>query len=80
MWQVNRPPTENGTAQPGSSQEPDGVAGTVESNTAAVVEAANVPEDICAFYEKMDHDDEETELQTVSFEINQDHLEKLQKR
>jgi len=40
-----------------------------------------VPKDIYDFYEKMDRDeDDETELQTVSFQINQDTLEKLQKR
>ena len=40
-----------------------------------------VPNDICDFYDKMEEDeDDENELQTVSFEINQDHLEMLQKR
>ena len=42
---------------------------------------ATVPDDINDFYEKMDKEDEdETELQTVSFEIKQDNLEDLQKR
>ncbi|ELU17809.1 hypothetical protein CAPTEDRAFT_153297 [Capitella teleta] len=40
-----------------------------------------VPDDIFDFYEKMDkEDEEETELKTVSCEINQEHLETLQKR
>lgn len=40
-----------------------------------------VPEDIFDFYEKMDREeDDETELETVSFEIKQTALEKLQKR
>ena len=40
-----------------------------------------VPDDIYSYYEKIDQDDEEeTELKTVSFEINQDYLETLQKR
>jgi len=44
-------------------------------------DSCKVPKDIFDFYEKMDRDeDDETELQTVSFEINQEHLEKLQKR
>ena len=44
-------------------------------------EKYKVPKDIFDFYEKMDRDeDDETELQTVSFEINQHSLEKLQKR
>ncbi|KAK2182166.1 hypothetical protein NP493_364g02050 [Ridgeia piscesae] len=41
----------------------------------------DVPDDICNYYEKMDRDDEdEIDTKTVSFEINQQHLETLQKR
>jgi hypothetical protein len=72
--------TENGSSQPGSSQVEDNSMVSVESASSNISENVNVPEDICAFYERMDHDDEETELQTVSFEINQDYLEQLQKR
>ena len=44
-------------------------------------EGTAVPDDICDFYERMDRDDEDdAELKTVSFEINQDNLESLQKR
>ncbi len=59
-------------SQPGPSGEP-----TAETNGSASV----VPDDIYSYYEKIDQDDdEETELKTVSFEIDQDHLETLQKR
>ncbi|KAL3223953.1 hypothetical protein MRX96_027026 [Rhipicephalus microplus] len=44
-------------------------------------QAANVPEDITAFYEKMEKDEDDIEdSETVSFEVSQDHIEKLQKR
>lgn len=44
-------------------------------------QAANVPDDITAFYEKMEKDEDDIEdSQTVSFEVNQDYIEKLQKR
>ena len=40
-----------------------------------------VPDDIFDFYEKMDRDeDDEADVKSVSFEINQDMLESLQKR
>lgn len=41
-----------------------------------------VPEDIFELYDKMDKEEEEEDstLKTVSFEINQDHIEVLQKR
>ncbi|XP_037033093.1 general transcription and DNA repair factor IIH helicase subunit XPB [Bradysia coprophila] len=41
-----------------------------------------VPEDITNFYEKIDNEDEEEEanLKTVSFEVNQEKIEVLQKR
>lgn len=41
-----------------------------------------VPDDITNFYEKMDNeeDEEETTMQTVSFEVNQEKIEILQKR
>ncbi|XP_077515110.1 ATP-dependent DNA helicase hay [Amblyomma americanum] len=41
----------------------------------------NVPDDITAFYEKMEKDEDDVEdSETVSFEVNQDYIEKLQKR
>ncbi len=59
-------------SQPGTSSEQTEQNGT---------QAAAVPDDIFSYYEKIDQDDEEeTELKTVSFEINQDSLETLQKR
>lgn len=44
--------------------------------------AAQVPSDIYDYLEKMDRDEEETDdqVETISFEINQEHLETLQKR
>ncbi|ENN73636.1 hypothetical protein YQE_09882, partial [Dendroctonus ponderosae] len=51
-------------------------------STEAGAEATNVPDDITNFYEKMDNEDEEDEanLQTVSFEVNQEKIEVIQKR
>lgn len=41
----------------------------------------SVPDDIFDFYEKMDRDDDDDDsLKVVSFEIDQNHLETLQKR
>jgi DNA excision repair protein ERCC-3 len=76
--QVGRATTENGTQQLTKDGEPIGDPGTTDTVTD---KRSSVPEDIFDFYEKMDRDeDDETELQTVSFEINQDCLETLQKR
>nr|CAG4643033.1 EOG090X01LU [Ilyocryptus agilis] len=44
---------------------------------------SKVPDDISNFYEKLDKDeddDEDTSLQTVSFEVNQEKIEVIQKR
>jgi len=72
---VNRP-EENGTPSVDSEAAENG-----EVHTGGTEDKCKVPEDIFDFYEKMDRDeDDETELQMVSFEINQDSLEKLQKR
>ncbi|EFN80971.1 TFIIH basal transcription factor complex helicase XPB subunit [Harpegnathos saltator] len=47
-------------------------------------ETANIPEDITAFYSKIDKEDEDEEeyqeLKTVSFEVNQEKIEVIQKR
>ncbi|KAK2578754.1 hypothetical protein KPH14_012280 [Odynerus spinipes] len=47
-------------------------------------EVAAIPEDITTFYEKIDKEDEdeeeEQELKTVSFEVNQEKIEVIQKR
>ena len=67
-------PEENGSETVDSEMAENGEA---EAKT----DDSKVPKDIFDFYEKMDRDeDDETELQTVSFEIRQDSLEKLQKR
>lgn len=56
-------------AKPGTSSE---------TNT----EGTSVPEDITSFYEKIDEgeDEEEASLETVSFEVNQEKIEVIQKR
>lgn len=42
---------------------------------------SSVPEDISDFYKKLDQDDEdELDINVVSYEINQTYLERLQKR
>ena len=70
---MNRP-EENGSQAVDSEAAENGEV-TADSDK------CKVPKDIFDFYEKMDRDeDDETELQTVSFEINQNSLEKLQKR
>ncbi|XP_029168474.1 general transcription and DNA repair factor IIH helicase subunit XPB isoform X1 [Nylanderia fulva] len=49
-----------------------------------IAETATIPEDITAFYDKIDKDDEDEdedqELKTVSFEVNQEKIEVIQKR
>nr|CAG4638268.1 EOG090X01LU [Cyclestheria hislopi] len=61
--------------KPGSSTEAATDAGQTGNK--------EVPEDITNFYEKLDKDedeDEDTTLQTVSFELNQEKIETIQKR
>uniref|UniRef100_A0A182SFZ7 DNA 3'-5' helicase n=1 Tax=Anopheles maculatus TaxID=74869 RepID=A0A182SFZ7_9DIPT len=70
----------------GQTMLPTGAATTETDKTAegleAVPEEAAVPEDITNFYDKMDNEEEEEEanLNTVSFEVNQEKIEVLQKR
>lgn len=72
---MNRP-EENGSQTADSQSAENG-----EDHEHAEKDKLKVPKDIFDFYEKMDRDeDDETELQTVSFEISQNSLEKLQKR
>ncbi len=67
-FQLNKAGSSNGTQADDKSAE----NGTNEEQT-------KVPDDIFDFYEKMDMEDEDDlELKTVSFEINQDKLETLQ--
>lgn len=58
------------------------VAADIAEKSAPVEGAADVPDDITNFYEKIDNDedDDEANLQTVSFEVNQEKIEVLQKR
>lgn len=53
-----------------------------EKNGDSVATAAVVPDDITNFYDKIDNDEDEDEanLQFVSFEVNQEKIEVLQKR
>ncbi|XP_076167280.1 ATP-dependent DNA helicase hay [Ptiloglossa arizonensis] len=57
---------------------------TETSNDQVSTETAAVPDDITTFYDKMDKEDEdeeeEQELKTVSFEVNQEKIEVIQKR
>nr|XP_012154391.1 PREDICTED: DNA excision repair protein haywire isoform X2 [Megachile rotundata] len=57
---------------------------TESSNDQTPTETTTVPEDITTFYDKMDKEDEEEEeeqeLKTVSFEVNQEKIELIQKR
>nr|CAG4635958.1 EOG090X01LU [Eubosmina coregoni] len=58
--------------------------GKAGSSKEVVEEAVSkeVPDDISNFYEKIDNDDDEddTSIQTVSFEVNQSKIEAIQKR
>ncbi|KAJ6647282.1 General transcription and DNA repair factor IIH helicase subunit XPB [Pseudolycoriella hygida] len=62
--------TTTGASETGDKVDGDGIVTTI------------VPEDITNFYEKIDNEDEEEEanLKTVSFEVNQEKIETLQKR
>ena len=61
----------------GSDSQPQPGTSTDNGNS----EAENVPGDIFDFYEKMDREeDDEEDMKVVSFEIDQNHLETLQKR
>lgn len=64
------PMTGAGPSDTGEKVDGDGIVTTT------------VPEDITNFYEKIDNEDEEeeTNLKTVSFEVNQEKIEVLQKR
>lgn len=56
--------------------------GTSTEQTNNTEGTTTVPDDITNFYDKMDNeeDEEETNLQTVSFEVNQEKIEVIQKR
>ncbi|KFB53892.1 hypothetical protein ZHAS_00022338 [Anopheles sinensis] len=70
---------------PGQTTLPPGTTSTETDKTTAEetpTEVVAVPEDITNFYDKMDNEEEEEEanLNTVSFEVNQEKIEVLQKR
>ncbi|KAK3758633.1 hypothetical protein RRG08_019543 [Elysia crispata] len=70
--------------------KPSNTAADQQAGTSAAAESADngevkedVPDDIFELYDKIDKeddDDEEAQLKTVSFEVNQDSIEVLQKR
>lgn len=75
LLQLKKTPAAKGNdAQPGSST--DGPQNGEEKD--------EIPEDICNYYEKLDHDEddeeEEGQLKTVSFEINQENVEDVQRK
>lgn len=57
-------------------------SGKPGTSTDTVADKTAVPDDITTFYDKMDNEDDEEEiaLKTVSFEVNQEKIEVLQKR
>ena len=68
-------------AQSNGSSNAEMQAGTSNGQNDENSQTPVVPDDIYSYYEKIDQDDEEeTELKTVSFQINQTSLETLQKR
>lgn len=69
-------------AAAGSSGAADGGAVTQLDADGMPLATAAVPDDITNFYEKIDNeeDEEEANLNTVSFEVNQEKIEDLQKR
>ena len=74
--QLNKPSTTANDQQAGTSTAAEG-----NPDNGEVKE--DVPDDIFELYDKIDKDDddeEEAQLKTVSFEVNQDSIEVLQKR
>lgn len=52
-----------------------------DSSKGTSTETTTVPEDLVSYFEKMDNDDEDFEdVKTVSFEVNQEMIEQLQKK
>lgn len=72
LFGAKAPATVTGTGLSDGTEKPDGDG----------IVTTTVPEDITNFYEKIDNEDEEEEanLKTVSFEVNQEKIEVLQKR
>lgn len=69
-------------ATPGTSGDSQPVAGA-DAPSGEQKEGEPVPEDITTFYDKIDkeeEDEDEAVLKTVSFEVNQEKIEVLQKR
>lgn len=63
----------------GQKSAPTDVPAITEGDEATVASA--VPEDITKFYDKIDNEEEEdVNLETVSFEVDQEKIETIQKR
>lgn len=68
----------------GQNKGAEGTSGETSENKDGTAEAAGqtvVPDDIAKFYDKIDNEEEdEITLETVSFEVNQEKIEVIQKR
>ncbi|XP_066587717.1 general transcription and DNA repair factor IIH helicase/translocase subunit XPB isoform X2 [Prorops nasuta] len=77
LFQFGAKPMSNTPTVSGKIQAPEGATEVTE-------ESATVPEDITTFYSKIDKEDEDeeddAEIKTVSFEVNQEKIEVIQKR
>uniref|UniRef100_A0A146LTX2 General transcription and DNA repair factor IIH helicase/translocase subunit XPB n=4 Tax=Lygus hesperus TaxID=30085 RepID=A0A146LTX2_LYGHE len=74
--ETKKPVTQFGAGKPGAEITPGEPA-------QAVPDAVPVPDDITDFYSKMDkadEDDDDQQMSTVSFEVNQEKIEVIQKR
>ncbi|PKK28724.1 excision repair cross-complementation group 3 [Columba livia] len=73
--------TETFTSKSVISKSSEGGAGPSTSQGTDAQSKPDVPADLFEFYEQMDKDEEEEEeMQTVSFEVKQEMIEELQKR
>ncbi|XP_077978060.1 general transcription and DNA repair factor IIH helicase/translocase subunit XPB-like [Glandiceps talaboti] len=71
--QFNKPGTSNSNSNDSTTDDNQQQNGSGDQTT--------VPKDIFDFYEKIDEEEEENEdLDTVSFEVNQEHIETIQRR
>lgn len=71
-----------GTKGPNADRDSTGTGTVLPATDKVTVDGAAVPDDITNFYEKIDNEDDEEDasLETVSFEVNQEKIEVLQKR
>ena len=80
-FQFNKPAVNGTTASSSTDPAPQPGPSGDDPSTSADPAQPEVPSDIFDFYDKLDNDDEDGEdLKTVSFEVNQDCIEDIQKR